>query len=256
MPPLLTPNQLHSATEGTPGQNPQQSPPNTPRQSRASRIGSFFMCLLMIPVYTWFNAYETLDVLGKKKSTDNKETKLWVESKRSELNFVAVVGSLLASVIASSLSWPEVSNSPWIVEALWVTSIAFVTGAVVMAFQQSASLAKLLIECSCTDGKSVYSTYLFHSSKKPSLMAVFALQAPVQLLTYCFCSYSIGLMVHVSSKGFTGELPWRVSVFFVSAIGSGLFLYAWLSAYWSYALKPRGKPSSADDLQYTGINAV
>jgi hypothetical protein len=177
---------------------------------------------LAIPGYTWFNTYNTLSELGEDGVITKSESKLWLERKLDELNYVTVVvfmpilsfsltadinqfqGSLLASVVATSVSWPGVNTSPWIVQALWVTSITFVVAAVVMAFQQAASLGLLLIQCQSEKGKALNATHLFENETTPSWWSVLALQAPVQLLSYCFFSYSIGLIVHIMWQGFRG----------------------------------------------------
>jgi hypothetical protein len=207
-----------------------QSPPRAKKMPAGSRWP--YMHLLAIPGYTWINTYTTLSEL-RKEGFEDVESKLWLERKLEELNYVAVVvwmpvpilslaadislfqGSLLASVVATSISWTGVDESPWIVTALWLTSITFVVGAVVMAFQQAASLGLFLIQCQLpkTDGrKYLNSTYLFREDGlTPSWKAVFALQAPVQLLSYCFCAYSIGLIVHIMWQGFRGKGSKEVS---------------------------------------------
>ena len=91
------------------------------------------------------------------------------------------------------------------------------------------------------------------------MTSIFALQAPVQLLSYCFCSYSIGLIVHITWQGFSGNerevrdlsipdpityihrfsdfMRQQIAIFYMAALGAGLVYYIAVSIYSHRALE-------------------
>ncbi|KAK4548378.1 hypothetical protein LTR36_010249 [Oleoguttula mirabilis] len=74
-------------------------------------------------------------------------TKQWRDHKLEELNFIGVVGALLAGCLTSTGSWPTVlsngQEAPWTVRTCWFVGIVFALFAVLTAAQQSMRLHRL-----------------------------------------------------------------------------------------------------------------
>ncbi|ETS76509.1 hypothetical protein PFICI_11896 [Pestalotiopsis fici W106-1] len=77
----------------------------------------------------------------------NRLTEQWRDHKLAELNFIGVVGALLAGVLTSTGSWPSVLSNgktqPWTIRALWFSGTLFALFAVLIAAKQSLSLHRL-----------------------------------------------------------------------------------------------------------------
>ncbi|PLB46192.1 hypothetical protein P170DRAFT_479110 [Aspergillus steynii IBT 23096] len=143
--------------------------------------------------YTWVTSYNTLKVLGKDGFSD-AEAKLWVETKITELNFMSAIGTFIASVIATSLGWPGMDKTHWVVSAFWYNAIVMAVVSAVMAFQQSSGLG--CVRAKITSEHRLDEALMRGSvQQKPSRAAVFVLQAPVQILSYSVMIYLAGLVV-------------------------------------------------------------
>ena len=101
---------------------------------------------LMSPLQT---TYETVAYLLAAETEQERDelTKQWRDHKLEELNFVGVVGALLAGCLTSTGSWPTIlpngKSSPWTVQTCWYTGIVFALFAVLTAAQQSVRLHRL-----------------------------------------------------------------------------------------------------------------
>ncbi|KAL4967160.1 uncharacterized protein BDV14DRAFT_198259 [Aspergillus stella-maris] len=146
--------------------------------------------------FTWATSRNTISELAKDGfSTD--EAKSWLEYKRSELNFTATIGTLLASVVATSLSWPGMSETHWIVSGFWYNATILSILSAVMAFHQASSLGVVLAKVCNGHELGEALLQVKAGAKVPSLTAIFVLQAPIQTLTYGIASYLLGLVVYV-----------------------------------------------------------
>ncbi|KAL4935262.1 hypothetical protein BDV06DRAFT_228988 [Aspergillus oleicola] len=143
--------------------------------------------------YTWVTSYNTLRVIGA-DGINHQEAELWVETKINELNFTAAIGALVASVIATSLSWPGADAVHWIVTAFWYNGIVMAVVSAVMAFQQSSALGCVLAKI---HNGATLNTALLGEDHRPLLKVVFVLQAPIQMLSYCISLYLLGLLVYI-----------------------------------------------------------
>ncbi|RMY96281.1 hypothetical protein D0861_00232 [Hortaea werneckii] len=119
------------------------------RHGEETAAGAFFSLFrggLIAPSDTTYDAILhclTADTLEQR----DELTKQWRDHKLEELNFIGVVGALLAGCLTSTGSWPTVlqngQNSPWTVRTCWYTGIVFALFAVLTAAQQSIRLHRL-----------------------------------------------------------------------------------------------------------------
>lgn len=92
---------------------------------------------------------KALSVLLNEDDPEEKDrlTEQWRDHKLAELNFIGVVGALLAGVLTSTGSWPTVlangKTQPWTIRALWFSGTLFALFAVLIAAKQSLSLHRL-----------------------------------------------------------------------------------------------------------------
>ncbi|KAI5814020.1 hypothetical protein BZA77DRAFT_389480 [Pyronema omphalodes] len=192
---------------------PKKKPLNEADQARKAlprhfrHYPMFALVLINVLCYTWVKTYITIDNLGESDLNLSEEenqklrgerTTKWLRHKNEELNYAAVIGGLLASVISASISWPKVDEGPWVVRALWYASLTLVITSVLVAFQQVAGLGALLATRS--NHYSIHRSLMNPNPQKqdvPHRIKVVALQIPVQLLSYSIFCYTSGLAVHI-----------------------------------------------------------
>ncbi|KAI0484903.1 hypothetical protein GGR56DRAFT_680769 [Xylariaceae sp. FL0804] len=91
------------------------------------------------PIYCLLNA--------ENEEARDEMTERWKDNKLQELNFIGIVGALLAGVLTSTGSWPSIlpngSISPWTVRACWYCGILLALASVLTAAQQSIRLHRL-----------------------------------------------------------------------------------------------------------------
>ncbi|KXH53982.1 hypothetical protein CSAL01_09865, partial [Colletotrichum salicis] len=77
----------------------------------------------------------------------NRLTEKWKDNKLQELNFVGVVAALLANVLTSTGSWPNLlppeTTTPWPVRTCWFCGIAFALASVLTAADQTIRLHRM-----------------------------------------------------------------------------------------------------------------
>ncbi|KAI5776245.1 hypothetical protein EDC01DRAFT_683319 [Geopyxis carbonaria] len=120
-----------------------------------------------------------------------------------------------------------------------------------MAFQQAVSLSTVLVRCST--GESLVESNkinLFNPDRKPSKGAVFTLQAPVQMLTYCIYGYVVGLAIHVISAGFAHPGKRKVAIFYMVVVSAGFLFYVAASVYVGLALHGKFKKAAEKTYKY------
>ncbi|EOA86768.1 uncharacterized protein SETTUDRAFT_153559 [Exserohilum turcica Et28A] len=138
-------------------------------------------------------------------------TILWRDNKLSELNFVGVVAALLAGVLTSTGSWPDIlpngESSPWSVRTSWYCGIILSLFSILTAADQTVRLHRL---SSHRDGLENIRKLLgktngekSHSPKtgrrSPSRLQIFTWQMPVMFLTSATICMIVGMFLHVWS---------------------------------------------------------
>jgi len=131
-------------------------------------------------------------------------TTQWRDHKLEELNFIGVVGALLAGCLTSTGSWPNVlpngNQAPWAVRICWFSGIVFALFAVLTAAQQSIRLHRLsahkdalkiirhFMGCRVRDKEGVMRV-------KPRRWLVYAWQASVMFLTLSVVTMILGMCI-------------------------------------------------------------
>ncbi|KAK2052597.1 hypothetical protein LY76DRAFT_598480 [Colletotrichum caudatum] len=81
------------------------------------------------------------------ESERDRLTEKWKDNKLQELNFVGVVAALLANVLTSTGSWPNLlqpgTTTPWVVRTCWFCGIAFALASVLTAADQTIRLHRM-----------------------------------------------------------------------------------------------------------------
>lgn len=157
--------------------------------------------------------YDPLEILLNTEDREEQDelTTLWRDNKLSELNFVGVVAALLAGVLTSTGSWPNIlpngKASPWSVRTSWYCGIILSLFSILTAADQTVRLHRL---SSHRDGLvnirkliSKMNGEKSHSSKTgrrtPSLLQIFTWQMPVMFLTSATLCMIVGMFLHVWS---------------------------------------------------------
>ncbi|KAI7083623.1 hypothetical protein KC356_g7407 [Hortaea werneckii] len=181
------------------------------RHGEETAAGAFFSLFrggLIAPSDTTYDAILhclTADTLEQR----DELTKQWRDHKLEELNFIGVVGALLAGCLTSTGSWPTVlqngQNSPWTVRTCWYTGIVFALFAVLTAAQQSIRLHRLsahkdslknirhYMGCKVRDSEGV-------SRIKPRRFQVYGWQASIMFLTLSVAALIIGMCILIWSS--------------------------------------------------------
>ncbi|KAK1962187.1 hypothetical protein LY78DRAFT_616378 [Colletotrichum sublineola] len=83
----------------------------------------------------------------EEESERNRFTEKWKDNKLQELNFVGVVAALLANVLTSTGSWPNLlppeTTTPWMIRTCWFCGIAFALASVLTAADQTIRLHRM-----------------------------------------------------------------------------------------------------------------
>lgn len=111
-----------------------------------SRIGDFFRYGIFSPPTV---TYDPLLLLLNHHDREERDrlTEKWKDNKLQELNFVGVVSALLANVLTSTGSWPNLlppgTTTPWFVRTCWFCGIVFGIASVLTAADQTIRLHRL-----------------------------------------------------------------------------------------------------------------
>ncbi|KNG48881.1 hypothetical protein TW65_04292 [Stemphylium lycopersici] len=156
--------------------------------------------------------YDPIEILLNADDEDEMDdlTIRWRDNKLSELNFVGVVAALLAGVLTSTGSWPDIlpngQSSPWSVRTSWYCGIILSLFSILTAADQTVRLHRL---SSHRDGLANIRKLLSKSNgersrskngrQAPSYLQVFTWQMPVMFLTSATICMIIGMFLHVWS---------------------------------------------------------
>lgn len=157
--------------------------------------------------------YDPIEILLNTEDEKEKDelTTRWRDNKLSELSFIGVVAALLAGVLTSTGSWPQVlpsgRESPWPIRTAWYCGIILSLFSILTAADQTVRLHRLSAHRDGLDGirrlLSKTNGERKHSERTgrraPSLLQVFTWQMPVMFLTTATISMIIGMFLHVWS---------------------------------------------------------
>ncbi|KAI8942902.1 hypothetical protein NX059_000941 [Plenodomus lindquistii] len=184
--------------------------PKKKNDSTAWSIFRFFGGGIYAPDPSTYDPIEIL--LNTEEEAERDElTKKWRDNKLSELSFVGVVSALLAGVLTSTGSWPNILPngiaSPWTVRTSWYCGIILSLFSILTAADQTVRLHRL---SSHRDGLENIRRLLSkrngekgRSSKtgrqRPSILQIMTWQMPVMFLTSATICMIVGMFLHVWS---------------------------------------------------------
>ncbi|KAF1846488.1 uncharacterized protein K460DRAFT_417552 [Cucurbitaria berberidis CBS 394.84] len=159
------------------------------------------------------STYDPIEILLNTEDAGQRDdlTVRWRDHKLSELNFIGIVAALLAGVLTSTGSWPNIlpngKESPWPVRTSWFCGIILSLFSILSAADQTVRLHRL---SSHRDGLENIRNLLAktngerkHSAKTgrrtPSLLQIMAWQMPVMFLTSATLCMIVGMFLHVWS---------------------------------------------------------
>ena len=118
---------------------------------------------------------------------------VWEENEKSQLNFVAVAATLVASVVGQSLAWPQTNDTHWMVAVLWYGSLFMSLWCVIIAFHLSMLFSAFDVK---SDRAGALLDMLKRRGKdEPRKHHLWVLQTPIALFSWAVISYMIGLGV-------------------------------------------------------------
>ncbi|KAF1838148.1 hypothetical protein BDW02DRAFT_565421 [Decorospora gaudefroyi] len=182
-----------------------------PRSSFAfSRMFQFLGGGIFLPDPT---TYDPLEILLNTEDKDERDelTVKWRDNQLSELNFVGVVAALLAGVLTSTGSWPNIlpngATTPWSVRTSWYCGIILALFSLLTAADQTVRLHRLSSHrdgllnirklLAKTNGERSHSART--GRRAPSKLQIFTWQMPAMFLTSSTLCMIVGMFLHVWS---------------------------------------------------------
>ncbi|WYZ46083.1 hypothetical protein EsH8_IX_000308 [Colletotrichum jinshuiense] len=211
------------------------------RDSTSSFIANIFRGGLFSPPAL---TYDPLLLLlnHEEKSERDRLTERWKDNKLQELNFIGVVSALLANVLTSTGSWPNLlppdTTTPWPVRTCWFCGIAFALSSVLTAADQTIRLHRM---AGHKDGLVLMRQSLRSKNRvlidndwkyRPRRIQVYTWQLGVLFLTASVMCMILGMMLLVWSavaedvgrgKGFNDNGKVAVIFTVVALLTAGIF---------------------------------
>jgi hypothetical protein len=152
--------------------------------------------------------YDTIAYLLMAETEQERDelTKQWRDHKLEELNFVGVVGALLAGCLTNTGSWPTIlpngRSSPWTVQTCWYTGIVFALFSVLTAAQQSVRLHRLSAHKHGLKSIRDVMTSRYRTAEgsveiRPRRLQVMGWQASIMFLTMSVLTMISGMCINV-----------------------------------------------------------
>ncbi|KAI4679261.1 hypothetical protein J4E81_010514 [Alternaria sp. BMP 2799] len=195
------------------------------------------------------STYDPLEILLNTHDQSERDelVEKWRDNKLSELNFVGVVSALLAGVLTSTGSWPNILTTgrptPWYVRTSWYCGIIITMLSIISAADQTVRLHRL---SSHRDGLANLHKLLGKGSRwkrtgrrAPNLVQVLTWQMPVMFLISATICMVVGMFLLVwsatSNLGNSGGLDDgdKVAIVFtaVAALTIIMFFVGQISLY-------------------------
>ncbi|CAO2654990.1 Nn.00g117230.m01.CDS01 [Neocucurbitaria sp. VM-36] len=159
------------------------------------------------------STYDPIEILLNTEDAEKRDelTIQWKDNKLSELSFVGVVAALLAGVLTSTGSWPNIlpngEQSPWPVRTSWYCGIILALFSILSTADQTVRLHRLSSHrdgldnirklLSKTNGERKHSSIT--GRRAPSLLQILTWQMPVMFLTSATICMIVGMFLHVWS---------------------------------------------------------
>ncbi|KAF2791426.1 hypothetical protein K505DRAFT_248971 [Melanomma pulvis-pyrius CBS 109.77] len=202
------------------------SNPVTPRPSFIYRLLHFFGGGIYAPDSSTYDPIETL-LNAEDPEERDRLTERWRDNRLDELSFVGVVAALLAGVLTSTGSWPNITSGEqdaWHVRTSWYCGIILSLFSLLTAADQTVRLHRMSSHrnalnnirnlLAMPDGKRRRSKSTHRLQPKTS--QVYAWQLPVIFLTTATLAMIVGMFLHVWNA--TKDLQWADPNFKVALI--------------------------------------
>ncbi|KAF2713987.1 hypothetical protein K504DRAFT_370231 [Pleomassaria siparia CBS 279.74] len=222
------------------------SNPVKPRPKFFYRLFHFFGGGIYAPDSSTFDPIETL-LNAEDPEERDRLTEQWRDHRLAELSFVGVVSALLAGVLTSTGSWPNISSGSqdaWYVRTSWYCGIILSLFSLLAAADQTVRLHRMSSHrnalnnirnlLAMPDGKRRRSKSSHRL--KPKTSQVYAWQLPVIFLTTATVAMIVGMFLHVWNA--PSGLNWaddnvKVAVVFsvVAVLSIGIFFAGQATMY-------------------------
>ncbi|KAF2801613.1 uncharacterized protein BDZ99DRAFT_492563 [Mytilinidion resinicola] len=212
-------------------------------QTSSSRIASIFHFFLGGIVSPDAVAYEPIEILlnTEDKTERDELTRQWRNHKLEELNFVGIVSALLAGVLTSTGSWPNIlpndAPTPVCVRATFYSGIILALFSLLTSASQTIRLHRL---SSHRDAPLRIRRLLSDPAGHPRKAQIYAWQLPVAFLTAAVGCMVLGMFMLVWSATVgwreAGEGSWwnensKMAVAFTVVAGASIG--AFFAGHWS-----------------------
>lgn len=196
------------------------------------------------------STYDPIEILLNSEDADERDelTVRWRDNKLSELSFVGVVSALLAGVLTSTGSWPNILPnghlSPWPVRTSWYTGLILSLFSILTAADQTVRLHRLSSHRDGLDNiRRLLALRRGHSRstgrRVPSRLQLMTWQMPGMFLTSATLCMVVGMFLHVWSATAHLARPeiWddntKVAIVYsiVAVIAIGLFFMGQVTLY-------------------------
>lgn len=195
------------------------------------------------------STYDPIEILLNESDPETKDklTERWRDNRLDELSFVGVVAALLAGVLTSTGSWPNITSNekqnPWAVRASWYSGIILSLFSILTAADQTVRLHRISSHRDAlkqlrnllakTDGKRQKSQ---SGRIRPNTAQIYTWQLPVMFLTTATIAMVVGMFLHVWSAAKNLDIAdpnAKVAVIFsvVAAVTIGVFFLGQVSLY-------------------------
>ncbi|KAF2473649.1 uncharacterized protein BDR25DRAFT_281546 [Lindgomyces ingoldianus] len=159
------------------------------------------------------SVHDPIEILLNEEDQEEQDrlTQIWRDNRLSELSFVGIVSALLAGVLTSTGSWPNIlpngMESPWRIRASFYCGIVLSLFSILTAADQTIRLHRL---SSHRDGwKNIRNLLAKENSNRrfsnrtrrrlPSPLHIWTWQMPVMFLTTAAFCMIVGMFLHVWS---------------------------------------------------------
>jgi hypothetical protein len=184
---------------------------NHSSESRKTRSGlprllNFFMGGIYAPDAS---THDPIEILLNTEDVEERDglTERWKNNRLNELGFVGVVSALLAGVLTSTGSWPDIlpngQQSPWPIRTCWYCGIILSLFSLLTAADQTVRLYRI---SSHRDGNRNLRRLLAAPKSvrkggrlQPSVGQLYAWQMPVMFLMTATICMIVGMFLHVWS---------------------------------------------------------
>ncbi|MDI1486747.1 MAG: hypothetical protein OHK93_006008 [Ramalina farinacea] len=140
----------------------------------------------------------------------DKAVLAWEENEKTQLNYVSVATTLIASVVTSSIQWSQTANTHWMVLVLWYGSLFLSIWCVIIAFHLSIMFSAF--DVNADRAGRILDMLRQMDRNEPNRKCLWTLQVPISLFSWGAISYIIGLAVLILRPLWEGGGGWGIGL--------------------------------------------